>query len=114
MTHLDWVAPDACTLPSVEQPLRVAEFDTLFAESLAGAVLVTDTHARLELTGRDLVALAARAQDLAERETSCCSFFRFSLESTDTCVTLDVRVPAERVEVLQVLVRRATSVRERS
>ncbi|MFI5877126.1 hypothetical protein ACIBAH_32705 [Streptomyces sp. NPDC051445] len=31
-----WV-PQSCTLPTTEQPLRVAEFDTLFAERLADA-----------------------------------------------------------------------------
>ncbi|MFD6394998.1 hypothetical protein [Nocardia sp. NPDC060259] len=31
----DWV-PDACTLPTVEQPIRVAEFDRFFAESVHG------------------------------------------------------------------------------
>ncbi|MEV6153769.1 hypothetical protein AB0L53_25835 [Nonomuraea sp. NPDC052129] len=37
MTHQDialgqqWV-PSECTLPTAEQPLRVAEFDALFAE----------------------------------------------------------------------------------
>lgn len=30
-----WVAADACTLPTSEQPVRVAEFDALFAETLA-------------------------------------------------------------------------------
>ena len=29
----DW-APDACTLPTTERPLRVAEFDDLFASVL--------------------------------------------------------------------------------
>ena len=28
-----WV-PEACTLPTVEQPLRLAEFDSLFATGL--------------------------------------------------------------------------------
>jgi predicted metalloendopeptidase len=30
-----WV-PEACTLPSVEQPLRVAEFDEVFANAVRG------------------------------------------------------------------------------
>ena len=29
-----WAPVDACTLPTAEQPLRVAEWDGLFAESL--------------------------------------------------------------------------------
>ncbi|MEU9473975.1 hypothetical protein AB0D78_47270 [Streptomyces avermitilis] len=30
-----WI-PASCTLPTTEQPLRVAEFDALFAERLTG------------------------------------------------------------------------------
>ena len=33
--RLPWVAPDACTLPTAERPLRVAEFDDLFANAAA-------------------------------------------------------------------------------
>ena len=31
---MSWVAPEACTLPTAQQPLRVAEFDDLFANSV--------------------------------------------------------------------------------
>jgi len=31
---MSWVAVDACTLPTEEQPLRVAEFDALLAGAL--------------------------------------------------------------------------------
>ncbi|MBB6551859.1 hypothetical protein [Nonomuraea rubra] len=33
---MTWVGPSACTLPTVEQPLRVAEFDALFAGAVQG------------------------------------------------------------------------------
>lgn len=33
MTDLAWV-PQSCTLPTQEQPLRVAEWDALFSERL--------------------------------------------------------------------------------
>jgi hypothetical protein len=36
-----WV-PEACTLPTVEQPLRVAEFDDLFATALRGIARPAD------------------------------------------------------------------------
>ena len=34
-TSVGWV-PQACTLPTVQQPLRVAEFDGLFARRCVG------------------------------------------------------------------------------
>ncbi|NUO57978.1 MAG: hypothetical protein HOV71_01100 [Hamadaea sp.] len=46
--ELGWV-PDACTLPTAEQPLRVAEFDALFAASLRHADRRTPTRLRLTL-----------------------------------------------------------------
>ena len=46
---LDW-APDACTLPSVERPLREAEFADLFASSLLRVERAAPMTARLGLT----------------------------------------------------------------
>jgi hypothetical protein len=107
---LDWIAPDACTLPTAEQPLRVAEFDALFAESLDHAVRDDTTHARLELAGE--ADLADRARDLAQRETACCSFFEFDVQVPGPGrVNLDIRVPANRADVLEALVERAEAVR---
>ncbi len=103
--ELDWVAPDACTLPTAEQPLRVAEFDALFAETLVRAERLTPTHARLDLSGP--AGTAARALDLTARETACCSFFDFSVAGTDGDVSVDVRVPELRADVLAGLVDRA-------
>lgn len=101
-----WVAPDACTLPTVEQPMRVAEFDSLFAEALASTEYVSATSVRFVLSGGENGA--ARAQDLADRETGCCSFFTFAITSTgpDSAV-MDVTVPDERADVLAALVNRA-------
>ncbi|RZS31265.1 hypothetical protein EV193_115144 [Herbihabitans rhizosphaerae] len=53
MDDIAWVDTRSCTLPSVEQPLRVAEFDALFAESL----IVEVPPARTDV----LDGLAARA-----------------------------------------------------
>ena len=115
---IGWVAADACTLPTVERPLRVAEFDALFAGHL---VEVIDTGpARLRLVLRGPVGLAERVQDLADRETECCSFFRFSLSevadrvpgepSARTWLHLDVEVPAPRTAVLTAFAERAAAV----
>ena len=63
-SHLDWVAPAACTLPT------------------------------------------------AERETACCSFFDFTVAETGGAVTVDVRVPDARADVLAGIVAGAESVVE--
>src|SRR3954451_14539608 len=117
----DWVPVEACTLPKAAQPLRVAEFDTLFAASLravehpGGAA----TRARLVLAGD--ADLPGRVQRLADAETACCSFFTFTLtplapdlagDGVDAAlVALDVEVPAARVDVLAALVPRAEQAR---
>lgn len=108
-----WVPVDACTLPTVEQPVRVAEFDTLFAESLTDVEQLSPTSARFGLYGSAL--LAAHAQDLADRETGCCSFFDFTVTPTgaDTVVMV-ITVPNEGREVLGALVQRAREARERT
>src|SRR3954469_23499388 len=112
MTNLDWVAPDACTLPAADQPLRVAEFESLFAQGFRQAVHVSETRARLHVAGGDAASLAARARDLTARETSCCSFFTFDvLTSGTSMVVIDVRVPPARADVLAALVRRAEAMR---
>ncbi|MGW7465285.1 hypothetical protein ACWGJT_11360 [Streptomyces xantholiticus] len=67
-----WV-PDSCTLPTIEQPLRVAEFDALFAERLAGSSRPDRLKLEMVLTGGPGVAEAVR--DLVARESGCCSFF---------------------------------------
>ena len=110
----DWVAVDSCTLPTADQPLRVAEFDDLFATALC-AVERPDVpgRARLVLAGdRDL---PDRVHRLAEAETACCSFFVFTLspvrtgsaDADGTVLALDIEVPTERTDVLAALVRRA-------
>lgn len=104
MSTFDW-APDACTLPTVEQPLRIAEFDELFAGSLRGLDRVEPTRLRLRLDA----AAEAAARDLTAREASCCSFFTFDLTAgVDGELTLDVSVPTSYVEVLDALARRAS------
>jgi hypothetical protein len=101
--------PGACTLPTAERPLRLAEFDELFA---TGVRRVSVTYARLYLTGP--AGLAARVRDLAARETACCSFFTFTTvpepAAEGEAVVLGVEVPAAHADVLASLVQRASVV----
>ena len=107
---VDWV-PDACTLPTAEQPLRAAEFDDLFAGHLDRVERLGPTRARVLLTGDQ--GLTRRVQDLAERETACCTFFAFTVthDAASERVELDVRVPDTQARVLSALVSRAEAAR---
>ena len=111
----DWV-PEACTLPTIEQPLRMAEFDTLFAASLRAVERSSARHARLVLAGDE--TLAARVKHLAAAETSCCSFFSFTLtplthdRADASVVALDIEVPPTHSDVLAALVGRAEQARQ--
>ena len=110
-----WVPVDACTLPTAEQPLRLAEFDDLFAATLREAQARAH-RARLVLAGD--AALPDRVRRLADAESACCSFFTVTvtvLGSTgapgQTVVALDIVVPPARTDVLAALVRRAEDAR---
>lgn len=103
---VSWLV-QACTLPTTEQPLRLVEFDQLFATDVRTADRLAADRLRLELTADP--AVAARAADLAVRETACCSFFVFTLTASDGRVTLDVTVPESHVNVLDALAARATT-----
>ncbi|HEX9999504.1 MAG TPA: hypothetical protein VGB74_03545 [Actinoplanes sp.] len=97
-----WV-PEACALPTAERPLRLVEFDELFATALRGQQRPSPTTLRWDL---DPVC-EATARDLTARENSCCSFFTFVFKPSDTALRLDVKVPDAYVEVLDALQRRA-------
>lgn len=98
-----WVAPDACTLPTMEQPVRLAEFDSLFAEALTSTERINPTSARFTFTGTE--DTWERAQDLATREAECCSFFGFTITPTGpVSAVMDVTVPDARADVLAALV----------
>ena len=111
----DWVRVDACTLPTLEQPMRIAEFDDLFAASLRDIQDPgrSDVKVRLVLGGDE--ELPERVQRLVNAEASCCSFFTFTLTAvepgdssvTETMVALEVDVPAARADVLAAFVSRA-------
>jgi hypothetical protein len=95
---------DACTLPTVQRPLRLAEFDTLFRDSLV-AVERDGLTTRLRLAASP--GLRARVADLTSRESSCCSFFDFAVDGDDDGLALSIRVPAARRDILDALSDRA-------
>lgn len=92
------LVPEACTLPTEEQPLRLAKFDELFANAVRGVHRTEQRTVRLEL--QPDAAVAAQTADLVMRETECCSFFTFTLTASGGTLALDVSVPAERAGVL--------------
>ena len=107
---LDWV-PQACKLPTAQQPLRLAEFDAMFGKAVRDAERAGPQHLRVELRGH--AGLEESVRDLTARETECCSFFTFTVfSSSPGAVTLDVEVPAEHTDVLDALQRRADMARE--
>src|SRR5215208_7382623 len=93
----DW-APDACTLPTAERPLRTAEFVGLFT-----FVVRADRRQpqRLDLTLQPTVEAAAR--DLARRESECCSFFTFEFEPVGDDVVIHISVTPEQISVLDAI-----------
>jgi hypothetical protein len=107
-----WVPVDACTLPTAEQPLRVAAFDDLFATSLREVRrdVTSGPGARLVLAGDS--TLPTRVGELVKAESSCCSFFEFDVEHLEedpsgaTVLALDIRVPEAHRDVLEGLLAR--------
>ncbi len=90
--------PDTCTLPTAEQPVRVAEFEDLFASGLRRVDRVDATHLVLEFDPSRVPADALR--DLVARESRCCSFFAFTVGEPPGQLVLDVVVPLSYAEVL--------------
>ncbi|HLL64554.1 MAG TPA: hypothetical protein VK453_02275 [Micromonosporaceae bacterium] len=97
-----WV-PAACTLPTVDRPLRLGEFDDLFTSALWEQQRLSATVLRWRLDP----AAEAMARDLTGRESLCCSFFSFTFAGDDAGLRLDVQVPAGHREVLDALASRA-------
>ena len=97
MTEPIWV-PEACTLPSRERPLRVAEFDALFAMALHAWERPAATLLRLSLEP----GCETELRDLTTRETACCSFFTFTVKY-EGLLTLEISVPTAQEPVLDAL-----------
>ncbi len=104
MIDQSWV-PEACTLPTAEQPLRAKEFDDLFRDAVTAMHRVDSERARLVL--RPEPTVAGRAADLAVRESQCCSFFGFAVTATGGQLSLDITAPPGQVAVLDALLDRA-------
>jgi hypothetical protein len=100
----NWI-PASCTLPSEQQPLRVAEFDDLFRDCVIRVDRAAPTSLRLTLNPGDEVA--ARVRDLVARETQCCSFFTFDLSPAPHGLHVQVQVPPEQIAVLDAFTARA-------
>ena len=81
-------------------PTRLAEFDALFAEHVTSVQRAGETVC-LQLHGPE--TLRDRVQDLADRESSCCSFFTFVVAGTHEDLTLEISVPPARREILDSL-----------
>jgi hypothetical protein len=103
-TENDEWAPDTCTLPTAERPLRVAEFDELFT-SVVRAERRRPTRLDLVLPG-DVEAVG---RDLARRESECCSFFTFEFEKVGDDVVMHIAVPSSQIEVLDAIEARAAA-----
>jgi len=103
MSHEDWV-PEACTLPTVERPLRLAEFDDLFATALRDQQRPTPTRLRWRLDP----AAEEIARDLTAREAACCSFFSFTITPAGDQLDVEIQVPPAYVPVLDALADQAS------
>jgi len=96
----------SCTLPTAERPLRAAEWGDLLASAATAVRRTAAQQATVRL--RPDPAVAARAGDLAVRETQCCSFFTFGLIASGGGLELTVTVPAAQTAVLDALLEQAT------
>jgi hypothetical protein len=90
----------------VEQPLRVAEFDELFHTAVQRSARPRQTGLEVVITPESEL----RARDLAERETGCCSFFRFEFHHADDGVLMRIDVPETHVDVLDALEARVSTI----
>ena len=103
--ELNW-APEACTLPTAEQPLRVQEFGQLFATSLREIDRATPTRLRLvlEAPARD------EAKRLVEAESACCTFFAFAVsDPADGRFNVDIEVSSTHIDVLDAIAAQAAA-----
>jgi hypothetical protein len=98
-------APQACTLPAAERPVRAAEFDELFATALRGQQRLAPTVLRWRLDP----AAEPAARDLVSRESGCCSFITFTFARAGDALQVDVEVPAASAGVLDALAERAAA-----
>jgi hypothetical protein len=100
-------APEDCTLPTAERPMRAAEFTELFSESVLAVDRPEAERLRLALSpGRET---AGQVAALTAAETECCSFFTFTLTVANDSLLLDIAVPPARIDILDALASRAAA-----
>ncbi|MFC4472472.1 hypothetical protein ACFPH6_49815 [Streptomyces xiangluensis] len=109
MSDLAWV-PQSCTLPTEDRPLRVAEWDALFAEGLTSLSRPQRLQLCLDLAGGPSVE--DRVRDLVERESGCCSFFTFTTTGGQDLVRLHISVDQAHEAVLDALAARTVAAGE--
>lgn len=95
----------SCTLPTIDQPLRAAEFNDMFGRDVENVDQTSSREVRIDLHPDPDVA--ARAASLAARETGCCSFFTFDLWIAEGEVALIISVEPGYEPVLAALTTRA-------
>jgi hypothetical protein len=101
---VDWCAPNACTLPLCDQPLRMAEWDSLFSTSVR---FVSRMPAGVEFVLDRVSTSAASVADLADREAQCCSFLAFNLSIGSDSVKLQIASEPAQAHVVAALAERA-------
>jgi hypothetical protein len=99
--------PQECTLSPAGRQARAAEFSAMFAETVRRIERPERTRLRLALEPGP--ARAGRVAELVAAETSCCSFFTFTLTAAAGSLVLDVDVPAAQLAVLDALAERAAA-----
>ncbi|MEU9237331.1 hypothetical protein [Streptomyces subrutilus] len=109
MSDLVWV-PQPCTLPTEERPLRVAEWDALFAERLTSLARPEPLWLRLDLAGGP--GVEEQVRELAARESDCCAFFAFTTTCDENLIGLDIAVDPEHKAVLEALGARIAAARQ--
>jgi hypothetical protein len=92
-------APPACTLPTAERPLRVTEFEALFASALRAVHRPAATQLELLFDP----AAESQLRDLTARESECCTFFRFTFGRSANHLRLRIEVPEQQRAVLDAL-----------
>jgi hypothetical protein len=79
--------PARCTLPEGELPERLREWATLRDRATEVVALLDGVRLRLPSTA------AVEAEDLAERERTCCSFLDIATEADGEMVAVSIRSP---------------------
>jgi hypothetical protein len=86
-------------MPTVERPLRLAEFDVFFRGAVRHSIRTSTTRLDLVISAE----FESTARDLAQRETGCCSFFGFDFRPAADGAVMSIGVAVDHVDVLDAL-----------